>query len=61
MNERTENIGARRLSTVMERLLDEISFDAPNREGSTVVVDAAMVDGRLAALAGNEDLSRFIL
>ena len=61
VNERTENIGARRLATVMEHLLDEISFDAPNREGQTVSVDAAMVDGRLAALAKDEDLSRYIL
>ena len=61
VNERTENIGARRLATVMERLLDEISFDAPNRSGQTVVIDAAMVDSRLAELAHNEDLSRYIL
>jgi ATP-dependent HslUV protease ATP-binding subunit HslU len=61
VNERTENIGARRLATVMERLLDEISFDAPNRSGQTVLIDAAMVDGRLAELAHNEDLSRYIL
>jgi ATP-dependent HslUV protease ATP-binding subunit HslU len=61
VNERTENIGARRLATVMERLLDEISFDAPNRGGQTVVIDAAMVDSRLAELAHNEDLSRYIL
>ncbi|HEY6086493.1 MAG TPA: ATP-dependent protease ATPase subunit HslU [Burkholderiaceae bacterium] len=61
VNERTENIGARRLATVMERLLDEISFDAPNRNGATVVIDAAAVDAKLAALAGNEDLSRYIL
>ena len=61
VNERTENIGARRLATVMERLLDEISFDAPNRGGSRVVIDAAAVDAKLAALAGNEDLSRYIL
>ena len=61
VNERTENIGARRLATVMERLLDEISFDAPNRSGSSVVIDAAAVDAKLAALAGNEDLSRYIL
>jgi ATP-dependent HslUV protease ATP-binding subunit HslU len=61
VNERTENIGARRLSTVMERLLDEVSFDAPNRGGQTVHVDAAMVDARLAELARNEDLSRYIL
>jgi ATP-dependent HslUV protease ATP-binding subunit HslU len=61
VNERTENIGARRLSTVMERLLDEISFDAPNRGGQTVTVDATLVDARLGELARNEDLSRYIL
>ena len=61
VNERTENIGARRLATVLERLLDEISFDAPNRSGQTLTVDAAMVDARLAELAHNEDLSRYIL
>ena len=61
VNERTENIGARRLATVMERLLDEISFEAPNRSGQTVVIDAAAVDARLAELAHNEDLSRYIL
>ncbi len=61
VNERTENIGARRLATVMERLLDEISFDAPNRGGQTVVMGAAQVDARLAELAHNEDLSRYIL
>jgi ATP-dependent HslUV protease ATP-binding subunit HslU len=61
VNERTENIGARRLSTVMERLLDEISFDAPNRSGQTVVLDADMVNAKLAELAKNEDLSRYIL
>ncbi len=61
VNERTENIGARRLATVLERLLDEISFDAPRRAGETVVLDAAAVDAKLGALAANEDLSRFIL
>jgi ATP-dependent HslUV protease ATP-binding subunit HslU len=61
VNERTENIGARRLATVMERLLDEISFDAPNRSGQTVVIDATAVDARLGELAKNEDLSRYIL
>ena len=61
VNERTENIGARRLATVMERLLDDVSFDAPNRGGQTVTIDAARVDARLAALAGNLDLSRYIL
>jgi len=61
VNERTENIGARRLSTVMERLLDEVSFDAAHRSGQTVTVDAAYVDARLQALSQDEDLSRFIL
>ncbi len=61
VNERTENIGARRLATVMERLLDEVSFDAPNRSGQTVRIDAAAVDAKLAELARNEDLSRYIL
>jgi ATP-dependent HslUV protease ATP-binding subunit HslU len=61
VNERTENIGARRLSTVMERLLDEVSFDAARLEGQTVIVDAAYVDTRLQALSRNEDLSRYIL
>ncbi|GER13152.1 ATP-dependent protease ATPase subunit HslU [Variovorax boronicumulans] len=61
VNERTENIGARRLSTVMERLLDEVSFDATRIEGQTVRIDAAYVDERLAALSHDEDLSRFIL
>jgi ATP-dependent HslUV protease ATP-binding subunit HslU len=61
VNARTENIGARRLATVMERLLDEVSFDAPNRTGQTVHIDAAAVDARLAELARNEDLSRYIL
>jgi ATP-dependent HslUV protease ATP-binding subunit HslU len=61
VNERTENIGARRLATVLERLLDEISFDAPARSGQTVAIDAALVDARLADLARNEDLSRYVL
>jgi ATP-dependent HslUV protease ATP-binding subunit HslU len=61
VNERTENIGARRLATVMERLLDEISFDAPNRGGQTVSIDVAAVDARLSDLARDEDLSRYIL
>jgi len=61
VNERTENIGARRLSTVMERLLDEVSFDAAKLNGQTVVVDAAYVNGRLAELSLDEDLSRYIL
>ncbi len=61
VNERTENIGARRLSTVMERLLDEVSFDAANLGGQTIVVDAAYVDTRLGELSRDEDLSRYIL
>ena len=61
VNERTENIGARRLATVMERLLDDVSFDAPNRSGQAVVIDAAAVDAKLGELSRNEDLSRFIL
>jgi ATP-dependent HslUV protease ATP-binding subunit HslU len=61
VNERTENIGARRLATVMERLLDELSFDAPRLSGQTITIDAALVNSRLADLAGDEDLSRYIL
>ncbi|MDB5955672.1 ATP-dependent protease ATPase subunit HslU [Ramlibacter sp.] len=61
VNERTENIGARRLSTVMERLLDEVSFEAARLEGQDVNVDAAYVDGRLGELSRDEDLSRYIL
>jgi ATP-dependent HslUV protease ATP-binding subunit HslU len=61
VNERTENIGARRLSTVMERLLDEVSFDATRLSGQTLQIDAAYVDGRLSELSQDEDLSRYIL
>jgi ATP-dependent HslUV protease ATP-binding subunit HslU len=61
VNERTENIGARRLSTVMERLLDEVSFNAANLSGQTIQVDAAYVDARLGELSRDEDLSRYIL
>jgi ATP-dependent HslUV protease ATP-binding subunit HslU len=61
VNERTENIGARRLATVMERLLDDVSFGATQRSGQTVRIDAAYVNERLAELSQNEDLSRFIL
>jgi ATP-dependent HslUV protease ATP-binding subunit HslU len=61
VNEKTENIGARRLSTVMERLLEEISFGASKRTGQTVHIDAAFVDERLGELARSEDLSRYIL
>ena len=61
VNERTENIGARRLATVMERLLDEVSFAATNWQHQSVTIDAAYVDARLGALSQNEDLSRYIL
>jgi ATP-dependent HslUV protease ATP-binding subunit HslU len=61
VNESTENIGARRLHTVMERLLETISFEAADKSGEQTVIDAAYVDNHLAALAGNEDLSRYIL
>ncbi len=61
VNERTENIGARRLSTVMERLLDDVSFNAATLGGQTIVVNAAYVDERLGELSRDEDLSRYIL
>ena len=61
VNESTENIGARRLHTVLERLLEDISFAAPDRSGETLEIDAAYVNRSLAELAGNEDLSRYIL
>ena len=61
VNETTENIGARRLYTVMEKLLEEISFDAHQNDGQTIVIDAAYVDQRLQALSVNEDLSRYVL
>ena len=61
VNERTENIGARRLHTVMERLLDEISFEGPDLRDKMITIDAAYVDRMLAAIVKNEDLSRYIL
>jgi len=61
VNERTENIGARRLATVMERLLDDVSFDAAAMAEQTVRIDGPYVDVRLAELSQNEDLSRYIL
>ncbi|MEK8085104.1 ATP-dependent protease ATPase subunit HslU [Aquabacterium sp. A3] len=61
VNERTENIGARRLATMLERLLEELSFQAPNLSGQDRLIDATEVNQRLNALAGDEDLSRFIL
>ena len=61
VNEKTENIGARRLHTVMEKLMEEISYDASEQAGSSVVIDAAYVEKHLGALVEDEDLSRFIL
>jgi len=61
VNARTENIGARRLHTLMERLLEDILFDAPDRAGERVVIDRAYVEGRLKDISSNEDLSRYIL
>jgi ATP-dependent HslUV protease ATP-binding subunit HslU len=61
VNERTENIGARRLHTVMEKLLDEISFDAPDMTDRSVTIDEAYVDRMLADIVRNEDLSRYVL
>ena len=61
VNEKTENIGARRLYTVLEKLLEEISFEAGKRGAGTVTIDSAYVDERLAELAKNEDLARFVL
>jgi ATP-dependent HslUV protease ATP-binding subunit HslU len=61
VNEKTENIGARRLYTVMEKLLEEISFDAGKRSGEQLVIDGPYVDAKLGELAKNEDLSRYVL
>ncbi len=61
LNANVENIGARRLQTVMERVLDDVSFDAPDRSGSTVTVDADYVEKNVGDMARNTDLSRFIL
>ncbi len=61
VNERTENIGARRLHTVMERLLDEVSFHAPDLDGQSITIDSAYVDRMLADIAKSDDLSRYIL
>ena len=61
MNRRTQNIGARRLQTMMERVLDEISFDATDQRGETITIDAAYVRSRVGDLAKNADLSKFIL
>ena len=61
VNERTENIGARRLHTVLERLLEQVSYDAPKMTGQTVLVDAALVDERLSGIVQDENLSGYIL
>ncbi|WP_297324819.1 ATP-dependent protease ATPase subunit HslU [Nitrosomonas sp.] len=61
VNSRTENIGARRLHTVMEKLLEEVSYNAPKHSGETVVIDAAYVDERLKDLSQSEDLARYVL
>ena len=61
VNERQENIGARRLYTVMERLLDDVSFDATRAQGATIVIDGGYVDARLAGIAGDDNLARYIL
>jgi ATP-dependent HslUV protease ATP-binding subunit HslU len=61
VNERTENIGARRLHTVLERLLETISFEAADRNGCRVNVDAQYVDAHLGELIKDEDLTRYIL
>jgi ATP-dependent HslUV protease ATP-binding subunit HslU len=61
LNQTTENIGARRLTTVMEKLMEEISFDADRKRGETVLIDKAYVDARLAGIATDPDLARYIL
>lgn len=61
VNEKTENIGARRLHTILERLLEDVSYDAPDLTEKSIVIDAAYVDGQLAEFAQDEDLSRYIL
>jgi ATP-dependent HslUV protease ATP-binding subunit HslU len=61
VNSKTEDIGARRLYTVMEKLLEDISFDAPEKSGESIVIDAVYVDGKLDQLVKDQDLSRYIL
>ena len=61
MNENTENIGARRLHTIMERVLDEFSFDAPEKKGEHVTIDADYVRKMLTDIVKDQDLSRYIL
>jgi ATP-dependent HslUV protease ATP-binding subunit HslU len=61
VNERTENIGARRLYTIMEKLLDDISFDAPDMEKKEITIDARDVEDKLNGIIEDQDLSRYIL
>jgi ATP-dependent HslUV protease ATP-binding subunit HslU len=61
VNERTENIGARRLHTLMEALLDVVSFEASDKSGQSIVIDAAYVNEHVGELVENEDLARYIL
>ena len=61
VNEGTENIGARRLHTIMERVLDEISFDAPEKKGEQITIDAEYVRKMLTDIVKDQDLSRYIL
>jgi ATP-dependent HslUV protease ATP-binding subunit HslU len=61
VNERTENIGARRLYTIMETLLDEISFEAPDMQKKEIIIDAQQVEEKLNEIIEDEDLSRYIL
>jgi ATP-dependent HslUV protease ATP-binding subunit HslU len=61
LNERVEDIGARRLHTLMEQVLEDLAFTAEEQQGCTVTIDAEYVDSRVKSLAGDADLSRFIL
>jgi ATP-dependent HslUV protease ATP-binding subunit HslU len=61
VNEKNENIGARRLYTVMEKLLEEVSFDAAKKSGATISIDSVYVDDKLKDLAQSEDLARYVL
>ena len=61
VNSRSENIGARRLHTIMEKVLDEISFSADEHSGETITIDASYIDEKLKDITQNQDLSRYIL
>jgi ATP-dependent HslUV protease ATP-binding subunit HslU len=61
VNSSVENIGARRLQTIMERLVEDISFEAPDKQGETIRIDAAYVENRIGKMAADADLSRFVL